>query len=61
MDKVSNFSFLDEVSKANFSSSNIYTKTDDKSECNSFSENNNEWHHAVLSKTLYEQAKKELY
>ena len=26
----------------------------------SFSENNNEWHHAVLSKTLYEQAKKEL-
>jgi transketolase len=27
----------------------------------SFSENNNEWHHAVLSKTLYEQAKKELY
>jgi transketolase len=27
----------------------------------SFSENNNEWHHAVLSKTLYEQAKKELH
>ena len=26
----------------------------------SFSENNNSWHHAVLSKTLYEQAKKEL-
>ena len=26
----------------------------------SFSENNNDWHHAVLSKTLYEQAKKEL-
>jgi len=26
----------------------------------SFSENNNNWHHAVLSKTLYEQAKKEL-
>lgn len=27
----------------------------------SFSENNNEWHHAVLSKSLYEKAKKELY
>ena len=26
----------------------------------SFSENNNDWHHAVLSKKLYEQAKKEL-
>tara|TARA_B100000795_G_scaffold105459_1_gene77815 strand:- start:109 stop:936 length:828 start_codon:yes stop_codon:yes gene_type:complete len=26
----------------------------------SFSENNNNWHHAVLSKTLYEQAIKEL-
>jgi transketolase len=26
----------------------------------SFSENNNDWHHAVLSKALYEQAKKEL-
>ena len=26
----------------------------------SFSENNNDWHHAVLSKTLYEQAKIEL-
>ncbi len=26
----------------------------------SFSENNNDWHHAVLTKKLYEQAKKEL-
>ena len=26
----------------------------------SFSENNNDWHHAVLSKALYEKAKKEL-
>lgn len=26
----------------------------------SFSENNNDWHHAILSKKLYEQAKKEL-
>jgi len=26
----------------------------------SFSENNNDWHHAVLSKALYDQAKKEL-
>ena len=26
----------------------------------SFSENNNDWHHAVLSKSLYELAKKEL-
>jgi len=26
----------------------------------SFSENNNDWHHAVLTKTLYEKAKKEL-
>ena len=41
MDKVSNFSFLDEVSKANFSSSNKYTKTGDKTECNPFSANNN--------------------
>ena len=27
----------------------------------SFSENNNDWHHAVLSKSLYEKALKELY
>ena len=26
----------------------------------SFSENNNNWHHAVMTKTLYEKAKKEL-
>ena len=26
----------------------------------SFSENNNNWHHAVMTKTLYEQGKKEL-
>jgi len=26
----------------------------------SFSENNNEWHHAVLTKNIYEKAKKEL-
>ena len=26
----------------------------------SFSENNNDWHHAVMTKTLYEKAKKEL-
>ena len=26
----------------------------------SFSENNNEWHHAVLSKSLYEKAMKEI-
>ena len=25
----------------------------------SFSENNNDWHHAVMTKTLYEKAKKE--
>lgn len=41
MDRVSDFSFLSEVSKANFSSSNKYSKTDDKSECNPFSASNN--------------------
>ena len=41
MDRVSNFSFLSEVSKAKFSSSNEYDKTDDKSQCNPFNANNN--------------------
>ena len=26
----------------------------------SFSENNNNWHHAIMTKTIYEQGKKEL-
>lgn len=41
MNPLTDFSFLNDVSKANFSSSNEYSKTNDKSECNPFSENNN--------------------
>tara|TARA_B100001248_G_C27205113_1_gene373091 strand:+ start:419 stop:709 length:291 start_codon:yes stop_codon:yes gene_type:complete len=41
MNRVSDFSFLNDVSKANFSSSNEYSKTDDKTQCNPFSANNN--------------------
>ena len=41
MNRIVNFSFLDEVSKANFSSSNEYIKTGDKTECNPFNNSNN--------------------
>ena len=41
MNRIVNFSFLDDISKSNFSSSNEYSKTGDKTECNPFNNSNN--------------------
>ena len=41
MDRVSDFSFLNEVLKANFMVANEYNKNGDKSQCNPFNANNN--------------------
>ena len=41
MDRFTDFSFIKDVSKANFSFANEFTKTDDKTECNPFSASNN--------------------
>ena len=41
MNRLTDFSFVEDISKANFLSSNEYTKTGDKTECNPFSASNN--------------------
>ena len=51
---------LEYFEKLNFEKPNLLVSNTIKGKGFSFSENNNDWHHGVISKKIYEEALKEL-